>query len=530
MIASLISFLLSVTITAIRHPVPGIHDEFGNLLAGETFASGRITNPTHPMWQHFESFHIFHQPSYMSKYPPGLGAFLAIGELFGGQPIIGVWLSTALATGAIVWMLQGWVSRKWAFYGGLLVAFHPYIQFYWGQSYYGGTVTVIGSALLIGGYGRLRNLPSVKTYILMALGLIILANTRPYEGFALSLPIVLASIIAIAQHYRTDVWKSIVVRCVIASLGVLGIGASIMLYYNHRITGDAFQFPYQAHEKIYSVQPTMIWQKYNAVPKYRHKVIHDYWTMHGKLNENSRPELKSLVNYRIHNSIARWHELLRPTLTLPLLFLPFIMRLRSIKLIVFGVFTVIFADIFSAYSGSRYLAPTVPLLILLVVQGTRYFRCIRIGKFHFKFAHRGILALNMAACLIILAMVIRHEHFNPNKTSGWRWSRVKIMEQLKAKPGKHLIIVKYNPNHDTDHEWVYNRADIDNSKVVWARDMSRVENQELFKYYSNRTIWTILADEKNPHLIPFVPDRNTTAQSKRSLAHLNVNERNIDKE
>jgi hypothetical protein len=73
--------------------------------------------------------------------------------------------------------------------------------------------------------------------------------------------------------------------------------------------------------------------------------------------------------------------------------------------------------------------------------------------------------------------------------------RAAILRKLQSSPEQQLIIVRYGADHDLDHDWVYNAADIDAAKVVWARDMGRVDNTELLQYFHGRQVWRLNADQ-----------------------------------
>src|SRR5579871_1166899 len=168
-------------------PDPTIHDEFGHLLIADTFASGRITNPPHPYWPHFESIYVLQQPTYTSQYPVAYGLVFAAAQIALGNPWWGVLIGMAVYCALMCWMLQAWLPPRWALLGGALAVVMFAIISYWENTYWGGAVPGIGGLLVLGALARLRRGRPVWNSILIALGLAILMNSRPAEALIFGL-------------------------------------------------------------------------------------------------------------------------------------------------------------------------------------------------------------------------------------------------------------------------------------------------------------------------------------------------------
>jgi hypothetical protein len=64
---------------------------------------------------------------------------------------------------------------------------------------------------------------------------------------------------------------------------------------------------------------------------------------------------------------------------------------------------------------------------------------------------------------------------------------------------------KDSNNHNIHDEWVYNGAEIDSAKVLWARELDAEQNAKLLAYFKDRTIWLVTPDTDNTYLESYFP-------------------------
>lgn len=483
-------------------PQPFVHDEFSYLLAADTYASGRLTNPTHPMWQHFESFHISHRPTYMSMYFPGQGAVLAFGKAVFGHPWFGVWLSAGLMCSAICWMLQGWLPAPWALLGGMLAVVRLGLFSYWINSYWGGAVPAIGGALVLGAVPRIIKAQRLRHAVLLGCGFAVLAISRPYEGFLVGIAVAvrLAWWMAKSSDRRTILLRVVSPFC----LMMLALGGALG-YYNWRVFLDPFALPYQLNRAEYAVAKVFIWQDPSPEPVYRHAVMRDFYTRVEK-EQSLKPRTPAGFAETMGLKVAITAcFVFGAVFAVPLFFLPRVLRDRRIRFLV-GTACLVGAGLtVNAWLFPHYLAPIISVFYAVLMQGMRHMRAWRP-------AGPALVRIVPCACVLLLGIRIAAAPLGipvPRFPSMWYGTgplglqRAEVVSHLEKLAGRHLLIVRYSPEHDPVDDWVYNAARIDASKLVWARDMGPLANEQLIRFFADRQVWLVEPDRKPARLSPY---------------------------
>ena len=513
-------------------PIPFVHDEFSYMLAAKTFAAGRLTNTAHPMWVHFESFHILQVPTYMSMYPPLQGLFLALG-LLAGHAWIGVLFSTLLAIVLIWWAARQWLPPRWALCAGLFGAL-LFTGTYWSLSYWGGAAATVAGALVTGSAGVLRRRPSPTHFAIFALGIVLCANSRPYEGLILcgafaiwlvwhilSTRSLTARLGSVAQpladargsdqsHDRQGVVLCrgtlaggrkprrtagfSYLRASLPALLVLAGGALMTMSYFKAVTGNPFRMPYQEAVRQYFGKPVLNVGTQAPQPTYRHEVLRRVYTY--------RPDPDSKPLSDLYYGVRRMQyfylgEALFVLFPLALLILGRSRRRAPICIAFIGGAAMIVIP----YAHPHYFAPFAACYLLAVCESLRHLAVLSFGG-------RPGGWVVVTACLVVIVGLLATRpgpirQLGSQQSSEYARQRLEIERRLIALPDEDLVFVRYQPDHIDHQEWVYNHADIDASAVVWARAMDPVNDRSLRSYFASRRAWIVDADAKPPRLSPY---------------------------
>jgi hypothetical protein len=501
-------------------PVPFTADDYSNVLAADTFAHGRLANPTPREWVHFESMHIDMKPTYMSMYFPGQGLLLAAGKVILGNYWLAVPFAAAGMCAGLCWMLQGWLPPSWALLGGFLAVLRLGVFSYWTNTYHtAGTLAALGGAMVLGALPRFRKMPRRRYGLILGAGAVLLMFTRPYEGMILCLSVAIALLVWVRKR---QVKPKSLVRAAAPGMALVALGIGWMGYYDLRVFGSPLTPPYSVNRAAYALAPYYVWQKPGIEPVYHHAEMRRFY-VEDELKDYYR--VHSLTGFPFMTLIKALRGILffSGVVFLPALFmLPWALRDRRIRFLVISLVVLACGMSIEIFLFPHYLAPFAAAFYALGLQCMRHMWQWRPGD---QAVGRAVLRLTVTICILMAGLRVFNKQIGcpvpgyPFSTWICNWfgpdhfvpERDRVEEALAENPGGQLAIVRYSAEHNPVDEWVYNRADIDASKVIWARDMDAASNAELIRHYGDRKVWLVQPDSPAAEVSPYPVPKQVTA-------------------
>jgi hypothetical protein len=465
-------------------PVPGIHDEFSHLLVADTFAHGRLANPTHPFWPHFETFFVLHHPVYVSQYPPGTGAVMALGQVVFGHPWVGVVMSVAAMCAATYWAAAAWLPGGWAVLAGLIAGLRLGVFGYWMNSYWGGALAAAAGAVALGGFGRLLKAPSARSAVAFGAGSGGLLLIRPYEGALFTV------LLAVALIWRS---RPVVIARPVAICALIPIlaGVAAQLGYTYRITGNPFRLAQLVNLERYGYGQVLPWLRPTTTPLHRHTTMRQYMEDFEIRNRRNFENWTGNLRLQIQKAYVIFRSFCGPLLAPAFLALPLVWITPARMLL---LITALYISLFllHMYFTPHYMAAmTAGIYILMFSALFRLCTCKpRIGSAVF-----GLLLIGLSVSIIYTAATLhfasgRALNTFENRVLPGNFARARVIQSL-PKTAKHLLLVRYGQRHDFFEEWVHNGADLQNAPVLWARSIGTAEDARLMEYYPDRQVWLV---------------------------------------
>jgi len=488
-------------------PLPHVHDEFSYLLAGDTFAHGRLTNPTPPAADFLETFHVLVRPTYMSKYPVAQGLVLAAGQVLFGHPWWGVLLSAGAMSAALFWALNGWLPRRWALLGGLAAALRYGAADYFVDSYWGGAVAATGGALVFGAAGRLLRRGGHRTHpvrngLVFGVGGAILLHSRPWEGFLFCVPFALALLVQAAKRDS----RAAAARSLGATLLPLALAGAFLLYDAARVTGSPWELPHRAYTEQYQAASLFLVGRDTPAPASRHAELRRFFT-------EWEPAALSPKTGRLAadwaGSVARW---LRGIRTLSgawgaAIAVAVLSRGKRFRLPIAALAFFTAGIGLQRYQTLHYAAPALALFVALAAAALRE-ALLRLGR-----AAPHLIRASFVLAAVLLG--VRALSTSARPVDLFASLRKSVEDVLGARGGTHLVSVRYAADHDIHTEFVFNVADVAGAKIVWLRDPPQEERAAVAAAFPGRRYWLFEPDRSGrlrPYRAPSPLDASPSAR------------------
>ena len=537
-----------------HHPVPtpDVYDEFSHLLVADTLRHFRLANPPHAMPQFFETFFVLQDPTYSSIYPLGQGLAMAIGWSLFGLPWAGVLMAVAAFCSLSYWMLRAWTTPGWALLGGLLavIEFGPLNT--WTNSYWGGALAAAAGCLVFGALPRLRESARSRDAVLLGAGLGLHLLIRQFESVFLFVAVILFFLAEIGKrrephplpngrgsdelrkrqkpqphpHARPSAsgrgsvgsgsdklptpqkLRPLARLAAIAALALLP-ALLLTLLQNRMVTGSWTTLPEKLSQIQYGVPASLTFQS----PPIPQRSLTPQQAMDYKMQLSFAQGPETLATYlqRLEYRVRFYRFFFLPPLYLAAA--AFLTTLRQYRFVWVAVTLAIFAlgtNFFPAFQF-HYIAAVTCLFLLVSVTGLQQIARISIHGHPAGAEAAGAIALLCAAQFLfwygmhavddsdVSQSARQYEvwdainHQNPAR-------RIAVARELDGLPGKLLVLVRYTPQHIFQDEWVYNSADLNTARVVWARDLGPAEDEDLLHTYPDRTVLLLEPDARPPRL------------------------------
>lgn len=544
-------------------PEPVIHDEFAYLLGADTFAHGRLTNPSPALPEFFEAPHVLVVPTYNSKYPPGQPLMLAFGQLLFGHPIWGVWLSCGLFAASLCWMLQAWTSRKWALGVTAMAIMTIGTTTYWAQSYWGGMLPAAGGALLFGGFRRALRAWHPRPAIVMALGLLILANTRPLEGLLVAIPpglVMVRRVISNRSGRQRTLNALVLPLCAVVATGGLAMGL-----YNRAVTGHFTRTPYALHSSQYFQDGLFLFSRPHVATRTPpERIARFYESYRVPTADTGTILLQALQNgvtrlirsvcvpfgiidaprtgREPYRGVLLWFALLLPCLgvkadrlfvagavaavlveaaacwylpTYPAALIPPLLAGLAIaargvpvstmcaRLAIAALLAVAAGDSLVRWWFSHYAAPAAPLVLACVAITLRRAATRSNAPNWSRQLALTLAALSAAFLLTLGVLTARASPYAGANAADSTPPRAQIRVQLEAISGYHLVFVEYDKTFSIHYELVYNGADLNGARIVFAHDLGTEHNAALIQVLPERSVWRARVSNERTELLPY---------------------------